>query len=512
MIVTRLLMVSALSAVIGSASAQYFQFSQYNFTGHRVNPAYVASSDYALADFIYRRQGAGGDVNLRSTMASATYPLLNRRNGQRWAGLGVSLLDDRAGGIFSTREASVSYAVNIFLSKFQTLTLGFKGLYQQRKINLDGLYTGSQYVADRGFDVTRFNGENIQFLQNSFFTFSSGLLWQHVDKNGNRIAYWNVALFDLNKPSDSFSGFDSQLNSTFVFGGGLRLYEQDKVSFTPEVLLTRGNAKNVINLGGITGYQLGGVNDPNTRLDIISKYAIGRSGIVGLQFHKENFSVGFSYDFPLIKRNIGNTGAFEVGLEIRQLVDPKLKRRSSSRAKSPSVVARKKQPARKPSSQTKPQPVRKDSIALENKPKADLKTTLQHKQDSAIAKAEAGNIRHQPLLLEKVVLHFNFEFNSSDLDEESTQYLDELTGVLLDNRRLSISLTGHTDNVGSVNFNQRLSLYRANAIKDYLVSKGVESTRIKTEGKGMSEPLNGNKTAEEMALNRRVELMILYED
>jgi outer membrane protein OmpA-like peptidoglycan-associated protein len=71
---------------------------------------------------------------------------------------------------------------------------------------------------------------------------------------------------------------------------------------------------------------------------------------------------------------------------------------------------------------------------------------------------------------------------------------------------------GHTDNVGSEKFNERLSLYRANAIKQYLMSKGIESDRIKTDGKGMREPLNGNRTAEEMALNRRVELMILYND
>lgn len=511
MILKKLFVIGMLLAAVSSATAQYFQYSQYNFTAQRVNPAYVAASDYALADFIYRNQGTGGDFNLKSTMASASYPLLSKRDGRRWSGIGVSVLDDRSGGIFSTREASLSYAVNIFLSRFQTLTLGFKGLYLQRKINLDGLYTGSQYVVDRGFDVSQFNGENLQFLQNNFFTFSSGLLWQELDKKGNRIAYWNVALFDLNKPHDSFSVFESQLNSTFVFGGGLRLYEQDRTSFTPEVLFTRGNAKNVINLGGITGYQLGNTNDPNTRLDFITKYAVGRSGILGIQFHKENFSVGLSYDFPITRNNVGNTGALEVGLELRRLVDPKLKRKNQSRAKTPSALGKKTSVAQKPVTK-KPLIQTKDTVAAKSKPKADLKTTLQHKQDSAIAKAEAGNIRHQPLLLEKVVLHFNFEFNSSDLDEESTQYLDALTAALLENKRLSINLTGHTDNIGSAKFNERLSLYRANAIKNYLVRKGIEGERIKTEGKGMAEPMNGNKTEEEMALNRRVELMILYED
>jgi type IX secretion system PorP/SprF family membrane protein len=400
-------------AVCFPATAQYFQYSQYNFTDQRVNPAYVASSDFAAANFIYRDQGAGDDFSLKSTMASATYPFLRRQDGRRWSGIGVSVLDDRSGGIFSTREASISYGINVFLSRFQTITLGFKALYQQRKINLDGLFTGSQYVVDRGFDVSRFNGENIQFLQNNFFTVSSGLLWQEVDKKGNRIAYWNVAFFDFNKPQDSFSGFESQLNSTFVLGGGIRLLERDKLSFTPELLLTRGNAKSVLNIGGVTGYQLGNINDRSTRLDLLTKYVIGRSGIFGIQFHTENFSVGFSYDFPIIATNVGNTSAFELGLELRRLVNPRHRVKAQARNKKPSPLARKSMEVKKPVARVVPAKTKKDTVVTKLKPKPDVKAALQHKQDSAIAKAEAGNIRHQPLLLEKVVLHFGFEFNSS---------------------------------------------------------------------------------------------------
>jgi hypothetical protein len=87
--------VTLVIAVFGfSVRAQYFQYSQYNFTDQRVNPAYVAASDYARANFIFRNQQAGGEVNLRSTLASAAYPLLTRRDGTRWSGIGLSLLND----------------------------------------------------------------------------------------------------------------------------------------------------------------------------------------------------------------------------------------------------------------------------------------------------------------------------------------------------------------------------------------------------------------------------------
>ncbi|HEX6225319.1 MAG TPA: OmpA family protein, partial [Chryseolinea sp.] len=87
--------------------------------------------------------------------------------------------------------------------------------------------------------------------------------------------------------------------------------------------------------------------------------------------------------------------------------------------------------------------------------------------------------------------------------------LDDLAKALNDNPDLQITLVGHTDNIGSEKFNLKLSRYRAQTIKDYLVGKGVDTSRISTDGKGMSEPLNDNSTEEERAANRRVELTIV---
>ena len=97
------------------------------------------------------------------------------------------------------------------------------------------------------------------------------------------------------------------------------------------------------------------------------------------------------------------------------------------------------------------------------------------------------------------------------MDGETTEYLDELAKALIDNPELTIKLVGHTDNVGSEKFNQRLSINRAQTLKGYLVQKGVGTERISAEGKGMKEPLNKNETEEDKAKNRRVELTILYD-
>ncbi len=496
--------------------AQYFQFSQYNFTPQRVNPAQVSTSDYATASYDYRNQATGSNFNLSSNIINVSYPFL-ARNGTRWSGIGLSLMDDRSGqaGIFNTKEIALSYSITVSLAKGQTLSLGVKGLYQSSKINLDGLYTGSQYVADRGFDETISNGENLNGVIYNYFTFSTGLYWQRVDKEGDKIAYLGASFFDFNKPQDSYLTSTGQLNSTGVLSLGFRLLHQGDISFLPEVLYTRNSNRNVFNVGGITRYKIKPYpNQVSAHVDLITKYVVGRSGILGLQFHQEKFSIGVSYDFPVIVRNVANTGAFEVGLEFRRLVLPKGKKERQEQLKKQQEQARKKPAMNNQSKNVVKKPVSTtDSSKVKPNPvKEDLSSRLKQKQDSVVANANAGNIQHEPLILEKATLHFNFEFNSTVLDGAATTYLNDLAKALVDNPELKIKLTGHTDNVGSEKFNLKLSTYRAQTLKDYLIEKGVDEKRITSDGKGMSEPLNKNQTPEDRAKNRRVELTILYEN
>jgi OOP family OmpA-OmpF porin len=72
-----------------------------------------------------------------------------------------------------------------------------------------------------------------------------------------------------------------------------------------------------------------------------------------------------------------------------------------------------------------------------------------------------------------------------------------------------IIAVGHTDSIGSDAYNQRLSIRRSEAVKSYLVSKGVEKNRVYTEGKGEKQPVADNRTAEGRAKNRRVEIEVV---
>ena len=102
-----------------------------------------------------------------------------------------------------------------------------------------------------------------------------------------------------------------------------------------------------------------------------------------------------------------------------------------------------------------------------------------------------------------------FDFNKSVLKPEAKAKLDDLSGKLKDISLEVIIAVGHTDAVGGDAYNQKLSVRRAESVKAYLVTKGIEPNRIYTEGKGKKQPVADNKTAEGRAKNRRVEIEVV---
>ena len=102
-----------------------------------------------------------------------------------------------------------------------------------------------------------------------------------------------------------------------------------------------------------------------------------------------------------------------------------------------------------------------------------------------------------------------FDFDKSVLKPEGKAKLDDLVGKIKDINLEVIIAVGHTDSVGSDGYNQKLSVRRSEAVKAYLVSKGIEKNRVYTEGKGEKQPVADNKTAEGRAKNRRVEIEVV---
>ncbi|MFW6134690.1 MAG: PorV/PorQ family protein [Elusimicrobiota bacterium] len=104
-----------------------------------------------------------------------------------------------------------------------------------------------------------------------------------------------------------------------------------------------------------------------------------------------------------------------------------------------------------------------------------------------------------------------FDSGKSSLKSASHDSLNEVVRVLKAYPDNMVSIEGHTDSVGSAQYNEKLSLQRAKAVRNYLVSTGIDSDRIKTVGWGEEKPVATNKTREGRAANRRVEIIVLRE-
>jgi OOP family OmpA-OmpF porin len=100
----------------------------------------------------------------------------------------------------------------------------------------------------------------------------------------------------------------------------------------------------------------------------------------------------------------------------------------------------------------------------------------------------------------------NFATGKAEITPESREVLDRVAASLVANPEIKVDVAGHTDNTGSRAMNVKLSQARADAVRDYLVSKGVSADRLSTKGYGPDRPIASNDTAEGRAKNRRTEL------
>ncbi len=115
-----------------------------------------------------------------------------------------------------------------------------------------------------------------------------------------------------------------------------------------------------------------------------------------------------------------------------------------------------------------------------------------------------------PPVVKRIVLRgVNFDFDKSDIRSDSRPVLDEAADILHANPNVRIAVEGHTDAVGTDQYNEKLSMRRAEAVYRYLINQGVPPERMEAIGYGESRPVADNETASGRAQNRRVELRVV---
>jgi outer membrane protein OmpA-like peptidoglycan-associated protein len=132
-------------------------------------------------------------------------------------------------------------------------------------------------------------------------------------------------------------------------------------------------------------------------------------------------------------------------------------------------------------------------VKVANKPKLNVKLTLRYKKEE------------YDLTPAFVLENVEFETGKAKLIGDSRTRLDVVVAYMTHKKSARIQISGHTDNVGRRKANKRLSQRRANAVRDYIVSKGIDASRLEAVGYGDSKPIAPNDTGEGRQKNRRIE-------
>ena len=135
-----------------------------------------------------------------------------------------------------------------------------------------------------------------------------------------------------------------------------------------------------------------------------------------------------------------------------------------------------------------------DTVYINKNPKVDTLTFVDETTNSTIKMISLPNVQ--------------FEKNKAILLRSSIPQLNELAAYLNENNEIYAEIIGHTDSDGNYDANKALSKNRAETVRKYLIKNGVDGKRIKATGKGESEPVTENATAEGRAMNRRVEVKL----
>jgi len=155
-----------------------------------------------------------------------------------------------------------------------------------------------------------------------------------------------------------------------------------------------------------------------------------------------------------------------------------------------------------------------DGRVRDNSARIDEQERITTALDSRMSELESklSNLEELVADMDRVELTIDsdilFAFDSSSIRDSAKPTIARVIRVLANNPDKTITVTGHTCDIGTESYNKGLSERRANAIKQYMEKSGISASRIQTEGKGEAEPLVPNSSEEARMLNRRVELVI----
>jgi type IX secretion system PorP/SprF family membrane protein len=466
--------------MMNSLHAQHTQFSNYGFGEIALNPAASAAKNLIGANALYRIQRYNNGMSINSTQIQFQYALINQSKGKRWGGFSLIAESDKVSeGIpYTFYSVKPGFAYNIEILPNNFLAMGVELSANQSGFSSANFTTGSQWVNNQGFDETAGLGEEFERQQFTYFSTASALMWYDIEEEGYRRNYLGLSVFNLNQPNRSFINGDEKIPYRFSALGGYQFFKHNRHALYAEALGTKSLNEIFWGAGPRWSYRFEDQSsfDPFTAgsLDVFARYFSGDRISLGTQIAQKNFSVGFAVDLHL--ENEAQMASTEFSISIfkrlaftkkEKLVDEKYQIGSTREFE-------------------------------EDNFQDQLVKVIEKEYKTSVSRDFSFELRK----------NFNYGFNETNLNDEAKSYLDDIAVMMQANSALKLRVTGHTDNIGTEEANQKISEDRAKGVRDYLESIGIKAERLSYEGKGATEPLVKNNNEEKRAKNRRVEFLI----
>lgn len=503
-----LLLTACMTFTLHGAFGQDLKTSHLMWNLPTYNVGALTPNNTSRITFDYRRAGLVEGVSFSSLSAWADYPLLLQ--DKNTGAVFFSVQNEQSGGLtnFNTLKLQGALAKKISVTRVSHLTFGLGAGYQQFGMSLNGFTTSSQFVEGIGFDPGLPNGEPSGYYHSSYLTINSGLFYEGTDPRNKQLLRLGISAQNLNKQLKTWENTQSPLPVSWSTQLQYLALTRPNTAAGPDVEVFKdGNTYNAVGGFSVRHYlnNKGAVqltNDQLEYLNLFARLATQKKGILGVQFTNGKLIAGVSYDFPLgnLSRVYGN--AFEVLVALTPAVHHS--RQKKERVKVPT----------KARSEQKENPVEtKKKIPLETTDSADMArvvpdTTQITRQTTANGEVNIGGISDTGASTAPVNGLVYFISGSSRLDASSRKYLDNLYKNYISKRAYHISITGYTDDVGSPESNESLSVQRAKAAADYLIHLGASPENIEVKGMGEEQPIVPNDSEINRARNRRVEISV----
>lgn len=473
----------AITFTVASFGQQVPMYSHYYFNRFLYNPAMTGEQSYGQAYLIYRNQWNSVPDAPVTKAFTLDGPLSNKK-----VGLGVSLYQDQA-GVFNSTGGRLSYRYGLKLSDESTLNFGIGLGFLDNRIDFNQLNPKdpndnvilNQYKNETGVDATF----GVNYIYKDF---QIGLAVPQV--LANELAYESL--------SGTVNGEQPVFNLVRHYVASVR-YDfdiNDKLSFEPIAMVrATPGAPLQYDVNAMFNYDdkfwLGGMYR--------SQYAATFSAATRVM---KSVVAGYSYDLAVNANKQYLRGAHEVMLGYhfgdKDDMDKKIKDLDDRIKKNKDDIKKNRDDIDSNDEEIEDN---KEELDEENeklrKELEELKSQFEKFQQDA----KNGNLNTGDIIgFENVY----FETNKWDIREVDVAELDKLVEIMKENPNMSLAIMGHADMRGSVALNQKLSRERANSVRNYLISKGVESYRLRIESFGESKPASSD-----LDENRRVEFKVL---